>query len=129
MPQYPAAVTFGKTPSGAQAQGNLDAEGNFLTSTGDTKSALNQTAAVAIKATPGRLGKLIVVAGGTASNGAFTLNDCATTGTAAAANEIITIPSGTTAGTIINLDWPCLVGIVLSAVPSAGSPILSVSYT
>ena len=128
MAQNPIAVTIGRGPTNAQSQANLDAEGNLITTSGGAKSSLNLTAAAVIKATPGRLAKLVVLAGGTASNGNFVLNDCATTGAAAAANQVAIIPSGTTAGTVVNLDFPCLVGIVLSAVPSAGSPIAAVSY-
>ena len=131
MSQAPNAVTSYLKKIGSvfvQAQGYVDSTNNQLIGKGSS-SSLNLTAAVAIKGTPGRICKVIVVAGGTASNGAFTLNDCATTGAAAAANEIITIPSGAAAGTIYDIDWPCAVGIVLSAVPSAGSPILSISYT
>jgi hypothetical protein len=41
---------------------------------------------------------------------------------------IFVLPFGATVGTIVNLDWPCAVGIVLSVVPG-GSPILAVSYS
>ena len=119
------------TPGKVLAPLNLDAEGNLIVSGGETKSALNQTAAAVIKATPGRLAKIIIVAPGTTS-GAFTFNDCATTGAAAAANEIFTIAYNATAnvaGAVITLDWPCLVGIVLSAVPGGGSPIINISYS
>jgi hypothetical protein len=63
-----------------------------------------------------------------AGSGAFTLNDCATLDTTAAANTIFRLPFGATAGTIYDLDWPCLVGIVLSVVPD-GMPILAVSFS
>lgn len=97
---------------------------------GGVKSTLNMTAAAVIKAAPGRIGKIIIVAPGTTS-GAFTFNDCATIGAVAAGNEILTIPYNAAenlAGTVIDIDWPCLVGIVLSAVPGAGSPIINVSW-
>ena len=108
---------------------NLTPGGANLVTTGGAFSSLHATAAAVVKAAPGRLTRLIIVAGGTASNGAFTLNDCATTGAAAATNEIMTIASGATAGTVYDLDWPCGVGIVLSAVPSAGSPIIAIAYS
>jgi hypothetical protein len=120
-----------RSAANTQAPANLDAEGNLLTSSGDTKSALNITAATVIKATPGRLAKIIIVAPGSGS-GAFTFNDCATTGAASAANTVFTLAYNATAnvaGAVINLDWPFLVGIVLSAVPGAGAPTVSVSYT
>jgi len=123
------AALVGKGPTGTIGYLNTDTEGNLLTTSGDTASALNKTAAAVIKATPGRLGKLLVVSGGTASNGSFVFNDCATTGAAAAANEIFAIPSGAAAGTVYDLQWPCLTGIVMSAVPTAGSPIINISYT
>lgn len=129
MPQNALPISVAKNPNNNGAPMLLDAQGALQTTQGGTKSALNLTAATVIKATPGRLAKITVVGGGTASMGAFTLNDCATTGAASAANEIATIPSGAVAGTSITIDWPCLVGIVLSAVPSAGSPILAVSFT
>lgn len=129
MAQNPLVALVAKAPNGAFVPLNADVAGNLLTSVGDTKSALNQTAAAVIKAAPGRLAKVLIVAGGTASNGNFTFNDVASVGAAAAANAIITIPSGTAAGTMFTLDWPCAVGIVMSTVPSAGSPIAAISYT
>jgi len=59
-------------------------------------------------------------------SGAFTLNDCATLDTAGAANVIFTISYGVKIGTVIDLDWPCATGIVLSAVPDGG--VLAVSF-
>ena len=127
MPQSPLNLNV-KTPSGALAPSYQDQAGNLQTTTGGTKSALNLTAAAVIKASTGRIAKVVIVAPGSGS-GAFTLNDCATTGAATAANTIWTQAFGGTAGTVINLDWPCAVGLVLSAVPGAGSPILAVSYS
>lgn len=99
-------------------------------SVGPTSSALNVTAAKVIKATPGHIGKLLVIAPGT-TGGVLTLNDCAAVADAATANEIISIAfGGLTAGQVIDLgNWPCKVGIVVSAVPSAGSPNYSISFT
>lgn len=131
MPQYPAAAVTAKNPAGAQAQLNLDAQGTLRTTGGGVSRTLNMTAAAVIKATPGRLARIVVIAPGTTS-GAWTLNDCATTGAAAAANVIYTMAYNATAnvaGAVITLDWPCTTGIVLSAVPGAGSPILAVSWT
>jgi hypothetical protein len=93
---------------------------------GGIRSALNLTGASVIKATPGRLNKLIIIDGGT--GGAFILNDWASIDTAGAANTIFVLPSGATPGTVIDLDWPMTTGIVLSAVPS-GTPIIAVSYS
>ncbi|MGB6287742.1 MAG: hypothetical protein WBG18_25550 [Xanthobacteraceae bacterium] len=98
---------------------------SFVISIGGIRSALNLTGPAVIKATPGRLNKLIIINGGT--SGAFVVNDCATTDTATAANTIFVLPFGVTPGIVIDLDWPCLIGIVLSAVPD-GTPIIAVSY-
>lgn len=98
--------------------------------TGGKSSALNQTAAAVIKTGAGRLAKVIIVAPGSGS-GAFTFNDCATVGAAAAANELWTLPynaAGNVAGAIFNIDFPVAVGLVLSAVPGAGAPIINISY-
>jgi hypothetical protein len=114
--------------SGPNQPLNVDGEGNLLVSSGGNSSALQVTAAAVIKATPGRLAKITVVAPGTTS-GALTVNDCATTGAASAANQIVSIPFGSlTAGQVIALDWPCQVGIVVSAVPGGGSPQYSISF-
>lgn len=105
----------------------LDPSGPAQVAPGGTQSALNLTAAQVVKATPGRLIKLLVVAPGSA--GSLTVNDCATTGAAAATNEILTIAFGSLSiGQVIALDWPCSVGIVVSLVPSAGSPQFSISF-
>lgn len=130
--QNPLGVVYAKGPAGNFVPLQADANGYLLTlpSSGE-KSALNQTAAAVIKVGAGRVGTVIIVAPGTTS-GAFTLNDCATTGAAAAANEIWTMAYNATAnvaGAIIPIDFPVTTGLVLSAVPGAGSPIISISYT
>ena len=129
MPQGPLAADVAKY-NGNLKPLNLDALGNLVVVDGGSSSSLNLTGAAAIKASAGRLKKIVIIAPGSTS-GAFTFNDCATTGTAAAGNEIFTLPYNATnnvAGTVINLDWPCANGITLSAVPGAGSPIIAVSY-
>lgn len=98
--------------------------------TGGTKSALNVTTASVIKATPGHLARITIVNAGT-TGGTFTFNDCATTGAATSANTIWAVAfngSGVVAGASFNIDWPCLTGIVLSAVPTGGTPIVAISY-
>src|SRR5271157_1312379 len=95
-----------------------------------TSSKLNMSAAAVVKATPGRLCKITIVNAGT-TGGAFTFNDCATTAAAAAGNIVWTQAynaAAAVAGQVISLDWPCLVGLVLSAVPTGGTPLISVSY-
>ena len=88
------------------------------------------TAAAVIKANPGRVCKLSVIAPGSTS-GAFTFNDCTTTGAAASGNQIFTMAynaAANAAGAVITLEWPCQFGIVCSAVPGGGSPIINVSW-
>ena len=131
MAQYPQAVTFGKNPAGAQSQGTTDTLGALRVTKGGNTLRMNLTAAAVIKATPGRIAKIIINAPGTTS-GAFTLNDCATVGAAAAANQIWTLPFGganNLAGACFELEALCAVGIVLSTVPGAGSPMVTISYT
>lgn len=130
MPQNPLQTLVARaTNTNLPAPLLVDAQGGLIVSDlSGTGTALNMIAAAVVKATPGKAIKAIVIAGGTAANGNFVLNDCATVGAAAAANVILSIPSGTTAGTIYSLDVPCATGIVLSAVPSLGSPILAVVY-
>lgn len=94
---------------------------------GGSLSSLNMTAAGVIKAAPGVLYRIVVVAGGSTS-GSFVFNDCTTTGAAAASNQVLIIPEGTAVGTAYWIEWPCQNGIVLSAVPTAGSPIVAVAY-
>ena len=117
------------SPTGASVPQKADVSGNLLTTRGGNASKLNITAAVVVKATPGRLSRIVVVAPGSTS-GALTVNDCATTGAAAASNVVCSVPYGSlTAGQVIDLDFPCAVGIVVSAVPGAGSPVFAVAYS
>jgi hypothetical protein len=87
---------------------------------GGNRAALDVTAATALKATPGIcVSVTVVVAGSTVG----TVNDVATTGAAAAANQFGTIPN--TVGTY-TFNWPCGTGIVV--VPGTGQT-LAVSFT
>ena len=81
------------------------------------QSALNQTGSVVVKAAMGRVKKVIV---NTAVAGA-TLNDCATTGAAAAGNLIFAIPNS--AG-IYDVDFPFFNGLTL--IGSTG--VFAISY-
>lgn len=129
MPQDPLGATVAVSSTGQQAALRLAASGSLRQCKGTT-TKLNMTAANAIKATPGRLTRVIIIAPGSGS-GTFTFNDCATTGAAAAANAIFVLPyngSNNIAGQTFDLDIPCAVGIVLSAVPGAGSPIIACVY-
>jgi len=93
--------------------------------TGGGSSALGVTAATVVKAGPGAIARLIVIAPGSA--GALTLNDTASLASASATNEVYSAPyTALTSGQIITLEWPCGTGIALSAVPTGAQ--LSVSY-
>ncbi len=95
-----------------------------------TSSVLNVTAAAVIKATPGTLAQINVVNAGT--SGSLVVNDCATTATATTANQILNLTQaqvaalGAVTGGVIDCEFPCKVGLTVSAVP-AGSQ-LAVSY-
>lgn len=130
MPQNPLLSYVAKNASNVGAPLLVTPQGLLLASEGGLLTVLNLTAPTVIKSTPARLARIIIIAPGSTS-GAFTLNDCATTGAAAAANVIWTLPYNGTyniAGQIYQPDWPCLTGLVLSAVPGAGSPIIAVAY-
>lgn len=105
----------------------LDPSGPAQVAPGGTQSALNLTAAQAIKAQPGRLCKIVIL-GVVGTGGALTFNDCTTTGAATTANQIISIPGATVVGTVISLDWPCTKGITCSAVPTGGTVQIAVSF-
>ena len=131
MPQNTLWATF-KNGLGKIVSALVDSNtGQLLVSRGGSNSTLNVTAAAVIKASAGRVGKVVVVAPGSGS-GAFTINDAATTGAATTANTIWTLPyngAANVAGASFELDFPTSNGIVVSAVPGAGSPQLSISFT
>ncbi len=81
-------------------------------------TSLNIAAATVVKGSPGRLVRINVIVAGAAG----TANDCATTGAAAAANEIAVIPAAI--GPLL-LDWPCAAGITIA--PGAAQ-VVSVSF-
>lgn len=122
MPQSPlsAAVALSSAAPFKQSQLNLDTQGSLRTAAGGTLNSYDITAATVIKASPGRIVKVIVQVAG---SGTGTVNDCITTAAAAITNQISTIPE--TVGPIA-LDWPCTTGIVV--VPGTGQT-LSVSYS
>ncbi len=129
MPQSPLAATIATGPSKAQAQAGVDNGGLLLTTMGGKSSLLNVTAAAVVKASAGRAGKIVVIAPGT-TGGVLTLNDSATTGGASAANTIYTAGfAALSVGLVINLDFPVANGLVVSAVPSAGSPQFAISFS
>ena len=92
---------------------------------GGSSALLNITAAQVVKAAPAILIRIIPVIVGT---GTLTLNDCATTGAVATANQIAAIPAASmTAGVPIVLEWPCETGIVISTITAGGQ--FSVSFS
>lgn len=93
---------------------------------GSTQSTLNITAAVVVKASPGRVAKIIVEVAPSAGN--LIINDNTQTGgTNVAANQIYEAAFGSlTEGQVITLDWPCANGIVISSVGTGG--VYSVSF-
>jgi len=87
---------------------------------GGNHAVSNLTAVTAVKASAGRLVRVNVVVAGSAPG---SVNNAATTGAAAAANKIASIPN--TVGTYL-FDWPCDTGITVS--PGTGQTV-SVSYS
>ncbi len=129
MPQSPNQV-FPGVASGVAKPQYMDAQGVQVVANA-ASAALNITAAAVIKATPGRIARIVILAPGSTS-GAFTFNNCATTGAATTANQVFTLPyNGTNniAGAVFDISVPCSAGIVCSAVPGAGSPRVLVTYT
>ena len=125
------AATIGSlsifTTVGAYGNSLTDPNGVIQHADGGNSSAINVTAASVIKASPGRL-KTIIVLGVVGTGGSLTFNDCTTTGAAATANEIYTVAGTIAVGTPVKLDFPCINGIVCSAVPTGGTPQFAVSF-
>lgn len=91
-----------------------------VTNFGGTKSALNITSATVIKAGPGKVVNVSVLVAGSAAG---SVNDAATVGAVAAANEVASIPNSVG---VVNLNhFPCANGIVVT--PGTGQT-LAVSY-
>lgn len=84
-----------------------------------TASALNITAATLLKAGRGYIVRISVIVAGTAG----TINDAATVGAAATANEIGAIPA--TVG-VVPFEFPYFAGLVIT--PGAGQTV-SVAYS
>jgi len=83
------------------------------------KTVLNITSATVVKAVAGRIVKVSVIVAGSAAG---SVNDVATTGAVAAANEIAVIPN--TVG-VFDVDMPTSNGIVVT--PGTGQTV-AVSY-
>lgn len=114
----------GVAPSFA-IQANL--QRNFNAGAGGIWSAENILNAQMLCVRPAVLYRIYVAAAG--SGGSLVINDCASIGAAATANQVISIPNANlTIGTTIELNYPFNNGICISAVPT-GSPQLSASFT
>lgn len=91
---------------------------NFEPSPGGSRTVLNLTAATVVKATPGKVYRVVVnTAGGTAGG----IYDAATTAGNVAANLIASIE----AAGVYDLQFPCLTGILFE--PGSGM-VAAVSY-
>src|SRR5262245_37208097 len=81
--------------------------------------AANSIATAVIKGTAGKVFSILVVTPGTA--GSLTLNNCATVGAATGGNQIVSyLASGMFPGQIIDVNFTCNTGIVVSAMPTGG---------
>lgn len=102
-----------------QSQPRFDQQNVQLVTQGGASTVSNITVATVIKATAGRICKVSVIVAGSAVG---TVNNCATTGAAAVANQVGTTPTalGTT-----DFQMVCSTGIVV--VPGTGQT-LAVSY-
>src|SRR5271157_4930152 len=102
----------------------FNAQNAVISTSGGLYTALGLTAGQnLVKATPGRIFRLVVTTAGTA--GTFAVNDAASTAAVAASNLVFSILNTTAAGTVITLEFPCANGIVVT-VPTTG--VVSVSY-
>lgn len=99
---------------------SLPIKSNTVITGNGANSRLNITASTVVKAVAGRIAKVTVVTAGT---GEGTINDAATVGAAAVANQVFEVP--TTVGTY-SVDFPVSNGIVV--VPGPGQ-VLAVSYS
>lgn len=94
---------------------------------GGNSTMLNITTTQVVKATPGRITRFVVL-GVVGTGGSITINDCASVAAATTANQIYTNVGTLAVGSVITLEMPCLVGIVISAVPTGGTVQLAVAF-
>ena len=87
MPQSASAVAPAVNPSGVTKPLSVDANNALIVTNNDSaeSAAYNLTAATVVKTGAGYVGRISVIVAGSAAG---TVNDVATTGGAAAANEI-----------------------------------------
>jgi|HubBroStandDraft_4_1064222.scaffolds.fasta_scaffold41602_3 hypothetical protein len=113
--------------AGVAYAGGINGPGPILVAIlnmGGNNAALNVTATGVVKATPGVVFRIIPTTVGT---GTLTLNNSATTGAAATANIIDSIPAASmTAGVPITLEAPFTNGLVVSAITSGG--VFTITY-
>lgn len=111
MPQNPLQSNVA-VHDGARVPLRADADGNLMvaaTSQALPSSTKNITAATVVKAAPGKVLTVTIVDDG--SGGGF-VHDADSTGTAAAANAILALPTGS--GPLsIEANFPCSTGIVV----------------
>jgi hypothetical protein len=107
--------------------GGINGPGPILTAIlniGGNNAALNVTATSVIKASNGNVFRIIPTTVGT---GTLTLNDSATTGAAATANILESIPAASmTAGVPITIEAPFKNGLTISAITSGG--VFTITY-
>lgn len=118
MPQTPIGFNATK-PNNALAPLALDNQRTLLDSNGGTAVSFNLTASTVVKASPGRVCRIAVLVAGSAVG---TVNNLATAGGAAVANQVFTIPN--TVGSY-DVQMPCSVGIQVT--PGTGQTV-AVSY-
>lgn len=124
MPQSPNVAAIAKNTDGNFVSLNTDADGNLLTAQGAASgqlSKLNITAATVVKVGAGRVFSVSVIVAG---SGPGTVNDAATTGAAAASNEIAPLSDAAAGNQNLN-GWPFTAGLVI--VPGTGQTI-AVTY-
>jgi len=79
----------------------------------------NSIATGVVKGSAGKAIGILVVTPGTA--GSLTLNNCATVGAATGGNQIVSyLASGMYAGQVIDVNFTCDTGVVVSAMPTGG---------
>lgn len=125
------SATIGSLPgaslTGGYGNANKDPNGAQQAADGGGSSALNISAAQVIKAAPGRLCKIVVL-GVVGTGGALTFNDCTTVAAATTANQIYSSPGNLAVDSVVSLNWPCINGIVCSAVPTGGTVQINTSF-
>ena len=120
MPQNANAV-YPAVNSGVSKPLQVDSSGALIVANNDEaeSSALNLTAATVVKASSGYVSRIVVLVAGSAVG---SVNDAATTGAAATANQIFAIPN--TVGAY-QISFPVSNGIVVT--PGTGQTV-AVTY-